>query len=82
MNILIFSAQFLPHLGGIENFTYNLSKCLISKGHNPIVVTSNTTNSPSQEVIDGIQIYRFDCINLIDGRFPIYKKNSTFKQIV
>ena len=39
MNILIFSAQFLPHLGGIENFTYNLSKCLIKKGHNPIVVT-------------------------------------------
>ena len=82
MNILIFSAQFLPHLGGIENFTYNLSKCLIKEGHNPIVVTSNTTNSPSQEVIEGLQIYRFDCINLIDGRFPIHKKNKLFNNIV
>ena len=27
----IFAAQFLPHMGGIENYTYNISKELIKK---------------------------------------------------
>lgn len=81
MNFLFFSAQFLPHLGGVENYTYNISKKLIEYGHQVTVVTSNTTKSPSIEVFEGINVFRLDCYNLLNGRFPIYKKNKIFRDI-
>ena len=28
----IFSAQYLPSMGGVENYTYNIAKKLIAKG--------------------------------------------------
>lgn len=69
----IFSAQFLPHLGGVERYTYNLSKKLIEYGHKVIVVTSNTEELCDLEEVEGITVYRMPCFNLLHGRFPILK---------
>ena len=35
------------------------------------VITNNTTDSVTREKMDGIEILRFPCFNLINGRFPI-----------
>ena len=77
----IFAAQFLPHMGGIENYTYNISEELIRRGNEVVVVTNNTTDSPLYEQIEGIKIYRFPCYNLINGRFPVMKCNKDFRKI-
>ena len=45
----IFAAQFLPHMGGVENYTYNISKELIKRGNKVTVVTNNTTGSVTRE---------------------------------
>lgn len=80
-NYCIFSAQYLPHLGGIERYTYNIAKELIKSGNNVTIVTNNTTNSPTLEIVEGISIYRFPCLPLIDGRFPIPEFTKTFRNI-
>ena len=72
----IFEAQLLPHMGRIENYTYNISKELIKRGNEVIIITNNTTGSPLQEKIDGIRVLRFPCYNLINGRFPVMKLNK------
>lgn len=77
----IFAAQFLPHMGGVENYTYNISKELIKRGNKVVVVTNNTMNSPVRENIEGIEIFRFPCFNFIGGRFPIMKINREFLKI-
>ena len=77
----IFAAQFLPHMGGIENYTYNISKELIKRGNQVTVITNNTTNSPLQETIEGIKVLRFPCFNFINGRFPVMKLNKDFWKI-
>ena len=69
----IFSAQYLPHLGGVERYTYNLAKTLRKKGNNVIVVTSKIGDYPETELMDGIRVYRLPCINLLDGRYPVLK---------
>lgn len=74
----IFAAQFLPHMGGIENYTYNISKELLKRGNEVVIITNNTTGSPLHEKIDGIKVLRFPCYNLINGRFPIMKLNKDF----
>ncbi len=69
----IFSAQYLPHMGGVERYTYNLAKTLKEKGNNVIVVTSRIDDLPESEMMDGIKVYRVPCINLLDGRYPVLK---------
>ena len=77
----IFAAQYFPHLGGVERYTYNLSKKLMEKGHEVVVVTSNVYRLPDYEVMDGISVYRVPCINLLEGRYPVLKPNKDFWKI-
>ena len=78
----LFCANYLPNLGGVERYVYNLSKQLIALGHDVTVVTSNVFNLPSYEVDEnGIEIYRMPCHNFMKGRYPILKKNAEFKEL-
>lgn len=77
----IFSAQYLPHMGGVENFTYHLARQLVSRGNKVIIVTSNTEVLSSIEITDDIKIFRFPVFNLLNGRYPVIKKNKEFKRI-
>lgn len=78
MKYCIFIANFLPNLGGVERYTYNLAKKLIAKGNQVTVVTSNVFGLPEHEVIEHIEIFRIPCINLLGGRFPVLKPNADF----
>ena len=80
--ICLFAANYLPNLGGIERYVYNLSKRLISMGHEVCVVTSNVFRLPSHEISEeGIEIYRLPCRNIMSGRYPILKRNREFKSL-
>lgn len=74
----IFAAQYLPHMGGVERYTYNLSKKLIEKGNEVVVVTSNVYQLQEYEVMDRIEVYRIPCFNLLDGRYPVLKLTKEF----
>lgn len=77
----IFSAQFYPHVGGVERYTLYLSRKLIKAGNKVTVVASNTGDLKSEEIKDGIQIYRLPCYDLLGGRYPVFKKNKEFKKV-
>lgn len=81
MNICIFSANYLPNIGGVERYTYYVAKELVNRGHNVTVVTSNLFSLPSHEYSENIEIYRYDCYNLLNGRYPILKFNKLQKEI-
>ena len=73
----IFSAQYPPHMGGIESFTQNMAHALAAKGASVIVVT-NDTNLVGVGLEDDsdIKILRLSCFPLVDGRFPIARFNK------
>ena len=77
----IFAAQYFPHLGGVERYTYNLAKTLMSNGNKVVVVTSNVYNLKEYENMDGIPVYRLPCWNLLDGRYPILKPGKKTAKI-
>lgn len=81
MRYCIFIANFLPNLGGVERYTYKLSQKLIDKGHQVTVVTSNVFDLAEHEIIDGIEIFRIPCFNLLKGRFPVLKISADFFRI-
>ncbi len=83
MNVCLFSANYLPNIGGIERYTYYLSKELIALGHNVTVVTNNVFDlAPWETTQEGIELYRFPCYNVMRGRYPIPKKNEIFAEIM
>ena len=77
----IFSAQYYPHVGGVERYTLYLSRKLIAAGNKVTIVTSNTGNLSGDEIQEGIQIYRLPCYDLLGGRYPVFKKNKEFKKV-
>lgn len=77
----IFSAQFLPHMGGVENYTYNLAKKLVEKGNEVTVIASNVDKVAAYENMEGIRVYRVPCFNMLNGRFPVLKANREFRKI-
>ena len=82
MKIYIFSAAYLPSIGGVERYTFYCAKELINRGHDVTIVTSNLFSLPSYEVADyGAKIYRYDCFKFISGRFPVFKANRLQRKI-
>lgn len=79
--ICIFSAQYLPHLGGVERYTYNLARYLRRKGDKVVIVTSNIQNLDAYEIMEGIEVFRLPCMSLLDGRYPVLKCNYKFWKI-
>lgn len=59
MRILEVVHYFYPHVGGVEKFVKNLSKDLISLGHQVTVLTTWLPGTKSDEQLNGIQIKRY-----------------------
>ncbi|MFH1366684.1 MAG: glycosyltransferase family 4 protein [Patescibacteria group bacterium] len=78
MKIIVFAGYFFPHKGGYENYIFELYKRLAIKGISVDVITCNTNNSLKEEKINGINIYRLDCWNILGGTYPIPKLNRNF----
>lgn len=77
-----FSALYVPHMGGVERYTYNLARELIGMGHQVTVVTSNTEQTPGySRSEEGIEVYALPCFPLLNGRLPIPKKNSAYRDL-
>ncbi len=79
--IALFSAQYEPHVGGIERYVKCLAIELSKRGHDVFVVTSNLYGYESIQKKDGLTIINMPCHNFLDGRLPFTKKNSEFKRL-
>lgn len=76
----IFSAFYLPHLGGVENYTAHLSHALAARGHRVIVVTSRRKDQAVFENVDGVRVVRLSSAFLLGDRFPLLRKNEVFRE--
>lgn len=76
------SSLFYPHFGGIERYTHQLSKKLVELGHKVFVLTANTENVQSFEVIDGISVYRLPTFIKAGARYPLLRPGRTYFRIL
>lgn len=80
--IAVFSGYYYPHLGGIERYIDGMMKEFIKLGYKVILVTSNYNDSKSEEIVNGIKIFRMPVYNAFKNRYPIIKKNNEYKYLM
>ena len=81
--IAIFSGYHLPHLGGIERYTDNLSKQLIKKGYKVIIISSDYNFDKDYIKEEKNIIYiKIPVFKLFISRYPIPKINNEYKKII
>ena len=77
-----FSAHYLPHLGGVERYTKNISQELIKRGNKVIIVTSQLEGEQDYKVHKNMTIIRLESIPMVNNRFPILKMTKRNKELV
>lgn len=71
-----FTAHYLPYLGGVERYTFNVAKELVSRGNQVLIVTTRMPGEQYRETQDAIEIFRLDSFNLLEGRFPVLRPSN------
>ncbi len=80
--VCIYSANYLPSYGGVEQFTHNAAKALAEAGLTAKIITNNVYGLAEKETTEeGIAIYRLPCYPLIEGRLPLPKRNAKFRRL-
>lgn len=64
LNILIVTEAFYPDaIGGAHTYVYNLARNLVKRNHKVFVLTLKMNReAPSQEVIEGIKVFRYNSV--------------------
>ena len=74
MKIIFLARLFYPHIGGVEKHVMEISKILLKKGNEVIVITEQLEDTNLKEIKDGIIIYRVPV-----GRDDWFKKFRVWK---
>ena len=69
--VCIVSAQYLPHVGGVENYVASFSEALLKKGLAVTIVTSGAKGLPEYEERGDLEVFRLPTMQLMKGRFPV-----------
>jgi glycosyltransferase involved in cell wall biosynthesis len=81
--IIFFSGYQLPHLGGIERYTDNLSKQFVNMGYKVVIVSSNYNfNDDNFTYTKDIDYIKLPIFKLFSSRYPLPKRNKEFKELI
>lgn len=81
--IAIFSAYYVPHLGGVERYTFNLARKLNQLGIEVIIVTTKYDDELSEyEETEYAKIYRLPIYSIFKKRYPIINNNKKCKKLL
>lgn len=64
MKIVQLTPYFYPHLGGVESHVLELSKQLIKKGHEVLVVTTKLEGTKKRSVVEGVPVKRVEPLTI------------------
>ena len=79
ISLCIFSALYAPSMGGVEMYTESLARALADAGCRVTIATMNTHNTKSYERDGNVEIVRLPALNVLDGRYPLPKRNAEYR---
>lgn len=82
LKILAFAAYYHPFRGGYIESIHEWAKRLVAKGHHITIVTCKVTDSPEEEVMEGVRIIRLPAWHWLNGTYPILKAGRKTRAIL
>jgi D-inositol-3-phosphate glycosyltransferase len=71
VRVLLVSAYYLPHVGGVERFTQNLARGLAARGHDVQVLCCRTEPGSAPADDDGVRVHRIPARNPFERRLGV-----------
>jgi D-inositol-3-phosphate glycosyltransferase len=71
MRVALVSANFAPHVGGVERFTETLAAGLAERGHDVSVLCCRADGAPKRETRDGYVVERIPSTYVLDRRLNV-----------
>ncbi len=79
---VIISPVYLPHMGGVERYSWNLAGELRKRGYSVYIITSSMAGEAKRSFDDrGIIILRFPSIWPIPDRMPVLLPSGSWKEL-
>ena len=80
--LVVFSAQFLPNYGGVEQFVAHLARTLARGGQPVCVVAANNYRAAEREVLEpGVDVVRLPCLGPEGDRLAFPRRNAAFRRL-
>lgn len=77
----IFSANYVPNIGGVEKYTKYLAEELVRQGDRAIVVTNDVFDiGLFERTPEGVEITRLPCRKVLNGRYPLPLRNVVYRE--
>jgi phosphatidylinositol alpha-1,6-mannosyltransferase len=71
LRVVLTSANFRPHVGGIERFVEVLAGGLAARGHDVTVLCCRSEGAPEHERLDGFRVVRVPATSVLEARFGV-----------
>ena len=71
--IVIFSALYMPHLGGVEKFSQSIAAELSKTDQVTVFCMNTEKQSPVFHKEGNVSVHYLPCYSLLNGRFPVPK---------
>ena len=78
--LVIFSALYPPHAGGVEMYTQSLARALVRSGRRTIVVTMALGADSGWSEESGVEVLRLPCRPLLGGRYPVPRRDESYRK--
>lgn len=80
--VVIVSPVYLPHMGGVERYSFYISEELKKRGYGVFVVTNTVDNEPLYSTDDrGVEVIRIRGMSLAGDRLPISLPSCAWKKL-
>lgn len=81
-NYILVSANYLPHVGGVERYSERVACELSRRGNRVYILTSgNQANETYEQVNGGIEIIRVPSLDLMGGRMPVLRMTKAWRRV-
>ena len=77
--LVVFSALYPPHAGGVETYVQSLSRALVRRGRRVVAVTMALGANPGLTDESGVEVLRLPCRPLLGGRYPVPHRDASYR---
>lgn len=79
---LIFSANYPPHIGGVERYSQGLARELVRRGKHAVIISSSMPGAAAESTEgEGIEVYRLPSKYFCGERMPILTSSSAWRRL-